>query len=74
MGLVASNAYLVVFTTGTFVGALSAYYLTKFRRKATEHSWEEGAEERFEVRNGHVKSYKTPYVYILRKQFNNFYF
>ncbi|XP_019874566.1 peptidyl-tRNA hydrolase 2, mitochondrial-like [Aethina tumida] len=48
MGLVASNAYLVVFTTGTFVGALSAYYLTKFRRKPTEHSWEEGAEERFE--------------------------
>lgn len=49
MGIIASNAYLSLFSAGTLVGATSTYFLIKFRNRLK--SDEIPCEEKFEVRN-----------------------
>ncbi|XP_050311824.1 peptidyl-tRNA hydrolase 2, mitochondrial-like isoform X2 [Anthonomus grandis grandis] len=57
MGLIASSSYLTVFGAGTFIGALSTYFLLKVRpnwhkpKVKQEPVWSNGMEERYEFEN-----------------------
>ncbi|RZB39776.1 peptidyl-tRNA hydrolase 2, mitochondrial, partial [Asbolus verrucosus] len=48
MGIIASNAYLAIFSAGTVIGATSTYFLLKFMKKSNQEIWKAGMEERFE--------------------------
>ncbi|CAH0548901.1 unnamed protein product [Brassicogethes aeneus] len=48
MSIIATTSGVAIFTAGTCVGAVSAIFLSKFRAKPKDQSWENGQEEKFE--------------------------
>ncbi|CAG9814577.1 unnamed protein product [Phaedon cochleariae] len=48
MGIIASTSSLIIFSTGTLVGATSAFFLIRSRYLPKEEIWKNGTEERFE--------------------------